>query len=122
MNVGKRTDRGEVVGGNLQHRLELGARFVEVLELYQRAPERDLRRQVPRMPLQPIAADLHGFDVVADPAVLLGQLRKRDRRGVLVHPPAQLVDPPILAHTLNLSWQVADKRKRRDGSGPGVCI
>ena len=98
MNVRKRANRRQVVGRDLQDGFELLTRFVVLLELHQRAPERDLRREIPGMARETVAAHLHRLLEIPTTPVLLGELRERDRARVLVDPAAQLVDTGVLAH------------------------
>ncbi len=98
MDPGERTNRREILRGRAQHMFKLVPRFVEPPELEQRAPERDARGDVGRMPLQ--AGFTRGNRVLElpRPAVLFGEGRERDRRRIQLDPASQFLDAGVVGH------------------------
>ncbi|HEX6463035.1 MAG TPA: hypothetical protein VFZ98_01225 [Vicinamibacterales bacterium] len=82
---------GEVLGRRAQHGLELLARGIQVAGLYQRAAQRDARRQIRGMPLKAGDAGFGRFVIPAEAPVLLRERRKRNRRRVGLDPASQFL-------------------------------
>src|SRR5207249_2937320 len=92
---------GEIVGRGLDDGLELAFGAVEVLQLDERAAERDARRDVARMLAETGAADVDGFLEAAGAPQLLGELRKRDRRRILLQASAKIIDARRIGHSVS---------------------
>ena len=95
MNVGPGTDGGQVFGGDPQDRVELLLRLVELLQLDQRARERDLGRDVRGMALQTATADVDGVLKPSNATVFFGEGCEGDGRRVGVDPTSQIVNPGV---------------------------
>ena len=82
----------------LKHVLQLGLRFVEVVQLEERTPERDARGQITRMGREAAAAGGHRLFKAARAPVFFGELRKRDRRRVFFDPASKLFYAWVICH------------------------
>ena len=83
---------GKILGGGPEHVLQLVMGFVVLPQLEIRASERDVRREVGRMPLKSGLASRHGFVEAARPAVFLGEGGDGDGGRVHLDPALQLFD------------------------------
>ena len=94
---------GEVLRRHLQDAIDFRGRLIDRAELDQRAREREACRGIAGMLRKTHATDANRLFVFTGAAVFFGQLRKRDRRGILPDPASKLLDagdighPPILA-------------------------
>src|SRR5262245_54296440 len=98
MDFRESADCGEILRGALQHALEFIPRLVEVPGLHQGTPKRDAGGEIRRMALQSDAAGLYRLGVVAYPAVLFSERRKRNRRRIRKDPASQLFYARIVRH------------------------
>src|SRR5262249_28625653 len=74
----QRTNRRQIVWRDAEHGGKLALRLIEQLQLHQRTPKGHTRRQIRRMVREASTAHPNRFLKLADSAVLLGQLRKRN--------------------------------------------
>ena len=91
----------------LKHVLQFGLRFIEVVQLEQRAAERDARGQITRMGREAAAAGGHRLFKAARAPVFFGELRKRDRRRVFFDPASKLFYAWIVCHEITSSSHCA---------------
>ena len=97
-HLGEAAYRRKVFRRALEDRFELAPCGIELLEFEQSAPERHARRQIARMDGQSRAAHLDGLLMLAGAPVLFGELRKGDRRGIFLDPPAKVFDSRVFRH------------------------
>jgi hypothetical protein len=93
MDLGHAADGREVFRRALEHDLQFGLRLVELIELDERAPERDARGEVPGVNGEARARDRDALFERARAAAFLGELGERDRRRVLLDPASKVFDP-----------------------------
>ncbi len=98
MNLRQTANCRQVFRRDAQNPLELRLRLIEVIELKQRAAERDPRRDVARMDGQAGLADVDRFLKSARAAALFCKLRKSDRRRVPLDPASKLLDSRLVSH------------------------
>ena len=98
MNAGEAANGGKIFGCALDHHLQLPLGVVVLSELDERPSQRHAGRQVAGMKGQSGAADLDGFGVLPCPPVLLGELRERDRRRILLDPASKVFDAGVVGH------------------------
>src|SRR5471032_438884 len=98
MDFGERADGREIFGCALEDVLELDEAGVEVVQLEQRAAERDARGQIGGMELEAGTADVDRFLVEAGAAAFLGELREGDRRRILLDPASKIFEPAVVGH------------------------
>lgn len=98
--------RQQIVWSRAQNELEFGTRLLRLPEGRQRAAERHACREVCGVMGEPGAGDAHGVLELAAPPVLFRELRKHNRRRILLDPASELLDagvigrhPPIVAPT-----------------------
>ena len=96
MNIRQLADSGQIVGGCFDHVLEFGCGFVEPIDFEQRAAERDARREIRGMLLQTRPGNLDRLVVLADATMLFGELRKGNRRRILLDPASKFFNPRIV--------------------------
>ena len=85
-NLGEAANGRQIVGRVDEDGMKLVLRLVEPVERQQCASEGDPGREIARMNSQPGATDLDRFFVLAGAPVLFRELRKGDRRRVLLDP------------------------------------
>lgn len=98
VNFGHATNRRKIFRCGLEDVVELGVRRVEIVHLEQRAAQRDSGGQVAWMDRKPCAADRDRLFIAASPPVFFGELRKRDRRRVLLDPASKLLNTGMVGH------------------------
>ena len=98
-NTSESADGGEILRRTLEHVLELGERGVEIVELDQRASQRNARREISGMEFETGAADLHRLVVAAGAPQFFRQLREGDRRRVLLNPAPKILNPLAVSHS-----------------------
>ena len=98
VNLGDAADGRQVFRRGSEDVFQLGVRRVEVVHLEQRAPERDAGGQIAGMDREARAAGLDRLFVAASAPVLFGELRKRNRRRVLLDPASKLFNARIVRH------------------------
>jgi len=101
-------DCREVLGRRAEHVIELLARRFELAGLEQRAPERDARGQVGRVPLKAGPARLDRFLGPAHAPELLRQRGEGYRRRVRLDPAPELFDARTVGHEIDLYDTVTD--------------
>lgn len=89
---------GEILGRALQHELQLGLRLVQLVELDERAAERDARGEITGMNGEAGAGHRDRLFVCAGAAALLGELREGDRRRVFLNPASKVFNPRKIGH------------------------
>jgi len=99
MDFPETADRGEVFGSVLEDVFELALRLFELIQFEERASERDACGQVAGVSRETGAADFNGFFELAGAPEFFGELRKRNRRRILLDPAAKVVDARIVAHS-----------------------
>src|SRR2546428_9692133 len=98
MDLGQTANRGEILTRALEHQLELALRIVQLIQFEEGASERDASGEVGGGNLQAGAADVDRFLKLPGAPELLGELRKSNRRRILLDPASKVVDPRIVAH------------------------
>ena len=98
MDFGDAANGGKVFRRALENVFELDERDVEIVELDQRAAERDPSREVTGMKFEAGAADVDRFLKVAGAPAFLGELREGDRRRVPLDPASKIVNPLAVGH------------------------
>jgi hypothetical protein len=91
-------DRREIFRSAPEHEFELALRLVELIQLEQRASERDVCGEVTGMDRQ---AGATGFNRLVDPprtAELLSELREGNRRRILLDPASKVLDARRVGH------------------------
>ncbi len=97
-------DLGELAHGNgvVRRRVEdmkkLGSRLFQTAKLEQGSTKGHPRRQIGGMLRESRLAHPHCFLAVACPAVLLGKLRKSNRRRVPQDPASKVFNPRVVRH------------------------
>ena len=86
VDLGEGADRRQVAGRRVQDERQLVEGFVEAIELDEGAAEGDVRGQVCGVLGEADLADGDGFVRVAVAAELFGELRKSNRRRILLDP------------------------------------
>ena len=89
-HVGQSANRRKVLRRGTQHLLELLLRVLVLVELDERASESYARGQISRVRRQARAADIRGFVKHRRAAVLFRELRKSNRRRVLLDPSSEI--------------------------------
>ena len=92
VDVGQSLDGRKILGSLSQHARQLVLRAVQVPAVDQGSAQRDVGGKVTRVVGQPGATRVDGFLRTTGPAQRFGQLRKRDRQGVLLDPTPKLLD------------------------------
>src|SRR5262245_50150901 len=95
MNLGKLPRGDDVVRRRVQHAEKLGARLVEAAQLIERAAECHPGRQIRWMLSEPCLAYPYRFLAIARPPVFLCELRKSNRRRILLDPASKVFNPLI---------------------------
>ena len=103
MDLGELANSDQVVGSGVQDAQELGSRLVETPELEERPAKRDPRRQIRRMLGETCLTHPDGLLAVTGPPVLLGKLRKSNRRRILENPASKVFNPGVVSHPYSLS-------------------
>ena len=98
MDSGEATNGGKIFRSALDHHLQLPLGVLVLAELDERPSQGDARRQIARMKGQSGVADVDGFRILPCPPVLLGELRERNRRRILLDPALKVFNPRIIGH------------------------
>jgi len=98
MDLPETANGGEVFGSVLEDVFELALRFFELIQFEERASECDACGQITRVNRETGAARLDRFFELASPPELLSELRKRNRRRILLDPASKVVDALIVGH------------------------
>ena len=98
VDLGEAADGRKILRRTLEHARELDLSLLELTQLEERAAKRHAGRQVSRMNRQTGAAGVDSFLELARSAALLGQLRKSNRRRILLDPAPQVVDTGVFGH------------------------
>ena len=98
LDIGQLPNGGEIVGGGLQDIFELDRRLVVLSRLQQGSAKRDTRRQIRGVLGQTGAADADRLVELPGPAMLLRELRKSNRRRILLDPASKFFNPWIVRH------------------------
>lgn len=85
-------DRREILGGVLQDLLELLLRVFELTEIEKRASQGYTCGVIGGMNRETSATDIDGLLRLAGATVLFGELRKRNRRRVLLDPSSEFFE------------------------------
>jgi hypothetical protein len=91
-------DRDQIVGSPIQDTQEFSARLFESAQIEEGTAKGNSRGQIRGMLCQPSLAHADGFLVVAGPTVLLGKLRKRNRRRIFLDPASKVCNPTVFGH------------------------
>ena len=86
MRIREAFDRSKVLGRALQNLLELVLRVSKLAELEKRAAEGHASGMIRGMNLETATSRVDGFLQFSRTAVLFGELRKRNRRRILLDP------------------------------------
>jgi hypothetical protein len=100
-NIVERAARSDIVRRRLEDPLELGFRLFDTTELEERPAERDPGREVRGMLFEAGLRDPDRLRVFADPPVFFGELRKSNRRRILLDPASKFLNPRIVVHALH---------------------
>ena len=98
VNLRHAADGRQVLGRVFEHVFQLGLRRVEIVHLEQRATQRHAGGEIPWMDGKPGSAGCDRVFVAASPPVLFGELRKRNRRRVLLDPASKFFNTWIVRH------------------------
>ena len=93
-----------------------------MIDLDEGAPERDARGEVAGVNLEARAADIDRFPELPGPPELFGELRKRDRRRVLLNPASKVLNPLVVGHQLYGTMIVCDAMPVRGGTASSVTL
>lgn len=108
-------DRGEILRCCLEHRLEFTLGRLEMAETRERSAKRDPRRRVPRVDGKAGATDGHRPLILTGAPVLLGELRKQNRRRILEDPASQFLETRTVRHRRQSTvWSPTSKAVRCD--------
>ena len=98
MYFGDATNRCQVLGSGAEYPFELRLRRVELVNLEECPPERDARGKIPGMDGETGSAGVNRIFIQPGAAVLFGELRKRNRRRILLDPASKLFYAGIVRH------------------------
>ena len=98
MDFGKLAHRNQVIRRSVEHTEELGTRLLVATQFEEGAPEGHPRRQVGGVLGQADLTHLDRFLAVTGTAVLLRELRKSNRRRVLLNPASKILNPRVIRH------------------------
>ena len=101
MYLGESAYGGKVLRRVRGHALELLLRAIELSDLEQRAAKRDPRGKIFGMRDEAGLTDIDRFLKAAGPSELLGELRKRNRRRILLNPASKVLDPRVVGQLLH---------------------
>ena len=102
MDLSEIADGNEVVRRGVEDTKKLGSRFFQTAKLEQGSTKGHPRRQIGGMLRESRLADPHGFLAVVCPPVLLGKLRKSNRRRIFQNPASKVFNPRVVAHSNSL--------------------
>jgi hypothetical protein len=98
MDFGELAEGDTVVGCIIEHAKELRTCLLVATQLEQRAAKGDPRGQIGGMLSQAGLAHPDGFLAVTCTAMLFSELRKSNRRRVLLDPASKVFDPRVVGH------------------------
>ena len=101
VNASQLTHCDDVVWCGLEDQSELRLGLLEPAKLDEGSAERDPRRDVGRVLDQPGVAHADGLVEFPSPPVFLGELRKRNRRRILLDPASKFFNPWVVRHANN---------------------
>ena len=113
MNLGELADGNQVVRSGIQHAKEFRPRLLESTELEESPSERDPGGQIRGMLDKTGLANPDSFLAVACAPVLLGKLRKRNRRRIPLDPASKVFNPWIFRHPYIMGRSSLSSRCRR---------
>jgi len=105
-NIVERALGDDIVRGGFEDQHELRLRLVDSAKLEERTAQGHSGREVRRMLIEAGPADPDGLLELAGPPVLLGKLRKRNRRRVLLDPASKIFNAWIVDHRLHYGTTV----------------
>ena len=88
----------EVVWRRIEDAKKLTARFLETVKLEEGPAQGDPRRQIGGMLREARLAHPNSFFEVSRPPVLLGKLRKSNRRRIRLDPASKIFNPRVVGH------------------------
>src|SRR5690349_18774137 len=97
-DIGQLANRAEIIGCSLEDIFELAGRFVVPTHFKQRTAERDASGEIRRMLCEAGPADAHGVLELPGPSMLFGELRKSNRRRILLDPASKFFNPRVVRH------------------------
>ena len=98
MDLRELADRDQVVGRGVEDAEKLGTRLLQAAKLEQRPAKCDPCREIRRMLRKPRLADPDRLFTVSSPPVLLGELRKSNRRRIPLDPASKVFNPRVVGH------------------------
>jgi hypothetical protein len=98
MNLGELADSDQVVWRGVENAQKLRTCFVEAAEFKEGAAECHSGREVCRVLCEARLTHPDGFFAVSRAPVLFGQLRKRNRRRILLDPASKILNPRVIRH------------------------
>src|SRR5437868_1943834 len=98
MDFGDAAYRREIFRSASQYQLQLGERVIELIELDEGAPERDARGKIARVDRETGAAGVDSFLTLPGAPQFFGELRKCNRRRILLDPASKIVDALVVGH------------------------
>jgi len=98
MDFGDAAYRREIFRSASQYQLQLGERVIELIELDEGAPERDARGEIARVDRETGAAGVDSFLTLPGAPQFFGELRKCNRRRILLDPASKIVDALVVGH------------------------
>jgi hypothetical protein len=102
MYLGELANGDEVVWRGVEDAKKLGTRILQTAKLEQGPTECHPRREIGWMLCQSRLAYPNGFFAVSRPPVLLGKLRKSNRRRILLDPASKVFNPRFVHHHFTL--------------------
>jgi hypothetical protein len=100
-DIVERAPRDDIVRRRLEDTLELGFRLLDPTDLEERPAEGDAGREIRGMLIEAGLTDPDGLRMVADPPVFFGELRKSNRRRILLDPASKVFNPRVVDHALH---------------------
>src|SRR5712691_10574540 len=98
IDLGQAANRGEIFARALEHQLELPLRIVQLIQFEEGASERDASGEVGGVNFEAGLADVDRLLELPGAPELLGELRKSNRRRILLDPASKVVDTSVVAH------------------------
>jgi hypothetical protein len=98
MNLRELAYRDEIVRSGIEHAKKFVPCIFEATELEERPTQRDPGGQIRRMLRETGLADPDGLFTVASPPAFLGELRKSNRRRILLDPASKVLDSRVFRH------------------------
>ena len=111
VNTRQLSHGGDVVGRGLNDQSKFRLGLIDPAELHERPAKGNPRRHIRGMLHQASATHANGFVVVPGTSVFLGELRKRNRRRILLDPASKFFNPRVVGHPSIM----AQTLRNRDG-------